>query len=452
MHSRRQKFRTFLSATFGMVSALLTCAGQGANHHNSPQRAISLRLFAAIRKGDAATVKRILESGVSANSHEIMLTRPRAEKRSEGGKEYPGSSALRVACESGKVAIIRLLVEHGAPVNPRTSSESSPIMEAVEGRSTAAVRYLLEHGARANQMSEYGEPIIVYAVNGHDLDIVKLLLDRGADINAGKEKTLLMEAVSTAHGDMVKLLLARGADPNLRRHGTTALEIAEPEYEPDIVDMLRTAGARGRTKIQLERAEARQKRTTLPAPVTLPVRPAAIRSVKRRAEAEDYAVIAAIVRDILTRKDEQNPFDKQSGAKIVVNDTTFYQNGDWDEQIEVNLSDDQANEITLAMRENLLNRNRQPARFDHARFRENSVVGMTGANVDKTFGRFGFGSANTPYRGWIACCLPGYSRKRDAAVVSFHFGPTSHGSSGVCFLVRTKGTWRVKWISCVYYA
>jgi len=70
----------------------------------------------------------MLESGVSANSQEIMLTRPRAEKHTEGGKEYPGSSALRVACESGKVAIIRLLVEHGAPVNPRADSEPYPMM------------------------------------------------------------------------------------------------------------------------------------------------------------------------------------------------------------------------------------------------------------------------------------------------------------------------------------
>src|ERR1051326_4528452 len=97
MNSRRKKCRYSMSATFGLACTLLACVGADADHHNSPQRAISLRLFAAIRKGDAATVKRMLDSGVSANFHEIMLTRPRAEKHTEGGKEYPGKSAMMVA-------------------------------------------------------------------------------------------------------------------------------------------------------------------------------------------------------------------------------------------------------------------------------------------------------------------------------------------------------------------
>gem|GEM_PF-1690774 len=438
-----------MSVTFGLACALLACVRAVADHPNSPQRAISLRLFAAIRQGDAATVKRMLDSGVSANSHEIMLTRPRAEKHTEGGKEYPGSSAIMIACESGNVVIMGLLIQHGAPINPGASSEPSPIMEAVEGRHADAVRYLLEHGARANQISEYGEPIIVYAVNQSDSDTIKLLLDHGADINAGKEKTLLMEAVSSSSSDVVKLLLERGADPNLRRNGTTALEIAVQGYDDKIVDELRAAGARGRTKIQLQRTADRQKRTMLPDHATSQVRTAATTPVTRRAEADDYAVIAAMVRDMLTNKNKESPFYERSGAKIVVNDSTRCQDGYWDDQIEYHLSDDQANEITLAMRENLLSRNRQPALFDHARFRENGIVVMTEANVNKTFQWFG--SSSQPYRGWLACYLPGYSRKRDAAVVPFNLGPTEHGASGVCFLVRTKGTWRVKWVSCAYY-
>ena len=450
MNSRREKYRYAMSAALGLACVLSAGVRAVADHQNSPHRTLSLRFFAAIRKGDAASVKRMLDRGVSAHSHEIMLTRPRAETHTEGGKEYPGSSAIMIACESGNVAILGLLVKHGAPVNPPTTSGSSPIMAAVEGRSTDAVRYLLDHGARANQIGDYGEPVIVYAISRDDTATVKLLLDRGADINAGKEKTLLMEAVSYSSPDVVKLLLERGADPNLRRNGTTALEIAEQGYDDKIVDALRAVGARGHTKIQLQRIEDRRKRTTLPENAASQVHTAATKPVTRRAEAEDYAVIAAMVRDMLTSKNEESPFYRGSGGKIVVNDTTRYQTGYWDEQIEPNLSDDQANEITLAMRENMLSRNRQPALFDHNEFRENGVVAMTDANVHKTFDLSG--SSSNSYRGWIACYLPGYSRKRDAAVVPFSFGPTSHGSSGVCFLVRANGTWRVKWVSYVSYA
>src|SRR5262249_9719866 len=105
MNTQRIKWRYSMSAAFGFAFALLACVRAVADHHNSPQRAISLRFFAAIRKGDAAAVKRMLDSGVSANSHEIMLTRPRVEKHTEGGKEYPGRSAIVIACESGNVAI-----------------------------------------------------------------------------------------------------------------------------------------------------------------------------------------------------------------------------------------------------------------------------------------------------------------------------------------------------------
>jgi hypothetical protein len=449
MNSRRQKYRCAMAAALGFACALSAGVRAVADHHNSPQRTISLRLFAALRKGDTAAVRRMLHHGVSANSHEIMLTRPRTEKHAEGGKEYPGSSAILVACESGNVAIIELLIKHGAPVNPPTDSERFPIMAAVESRSADAVRYLLDHGARANQRNEYGEPVIIYAANRDDVAIVKLLLDRGADINGGKEKTLLMEAVSSSSAAVVKLLLKRGVDPNLRRNGTTALEIAEQGYDATIVDALRAAGARGRTKIRLQRTEDRRKRTTLPEHAASQARTAAPKPVTRRAAAEDYAVITAMVRDMLTSKNIETPLYQKSGGKIVVSDTTYSHDGYGDEDIERNLSDDQANEITLAMRENLLNRNRQPALFDHTRFRENGVVIMTVSNLNQTFDMYR--SQSTSYRGWIGCYLPGYSRKRDAAVVPFSFGPTPHRSAGVCFLVRVKGMWRVKWVSRIYY-
>jgi len=438
-----------LSATFGFAFALLACVRAVADHHNSPQRAISLRLFAAIRKGDAAAVKRMLESGVSANSHEIMLTRPNVATHSEGGKEYPGASAIMVACESGNVTVLRLLVEHGAPVNPRTPSEDSPIMQAVGRRNTAAVRYLLEHGASANQTDQDGQPIIIAAA-WNDLDTIKVLLDHGADINAGKENTLLMEAVSASSTDVVKLLLKRGVDPNLRRNGTTALEIAEQRGDDEIADALRDAGARGRTKIQMQRSESRQHRNTLPA-YSLPAPKTPTKPVTRRTEADDYAIITAIARDMLTRKNKENPFYKVSGNKIVLSDSTFGRNESWYDYMEYLLSDDQANEIKLAMRENLLSRNRQPARFDHTRFREKGLVTMTESNVEKIFGPFRsrniFRSAPPPYRGWFACNLPGYSRKRVTAVVPFRCGPEGFGTTGVCFLVRSKGTWRVKWVT-----
>jgi len=90
-------------------------------------------------------------------------------------------------------------------------------------------------------------------------DVIRLLLKAGANVNARRDdgSTVLMRAVSSYKLSDCKLLLASGADVNAKNSlGRTTLAVLEnrialarrsgelvPEYVPDIVELLKQAGA-----------------------------------------------------------------------------------------------------------------------------------------------------------------------------------------------------------------
>jgi ankyrin repeat protein len=88
-------------------------------------------------------------------------------------------------------------------------------------------------------------PIWGAAFSGYD-DEVRFLLERGADVNAKTNfgSSPLMAASFAGHDSTVRLLLSHGADVNADRDGDTPLTYARNRHHPDIVALLRQAGAR----------------------------------------------------------------------------------------------------------------------------------------------------------------------------------------------------------------
>ena len=88
-------------------------------------------------------------------------------------------------------------------------------------------------------------PIWGAAFGGYD-DEVRFLLDRGADLNAKTNfgSSALMAASFAGHDSTVRLLLSHGADVNADRDGDTPLTYARDRHHPEIVALLRQAGAR----------------------------------------------------------------------------------------------------------------------------------------------------------------------------------------------------------------
>ncbi|KAI4718290.1 purine and uridine phosphorylase [Aureobasidium sp. EXF-10727] len=112
---------------------------------------------------------------------------------------------LSKAAESGREAIVSMLVEAGADVNSSEADQPAIRVATRYGHATI-VRMLLEHGADINR----GEPLCAAAMAGHET-IVRVLLEHGADVNTGNP---LYYAVEFDRETITRILLEHGADPN----------------------------------------------------------------------------------------------------------------------------------------------------------------------------------------------------------------------------------------------
>ncbi|KAI1130000.1 hypothetical protein F5Y10DRAFT_138615 [Nemania abortiva] len=92
--------------------------------------------------------------------------------------------ALQKVAARGKLSIVRLLIEHGADVNPKRDAEIPALVKAAESGNVAVVAELLAHNADPNARNRLGQTaLFVAAIKGHD-KVVEKLVDHRADINA----------------------------------------------------------------------------------------------------------------------------------------------------------------------------------------------------------------------------------------------------------------------------
>ena len=186
------------------------------------------------------------------------------------GLTLKGATLLHVAAEYGELEAMRLLLNHGADANAISEIDSEGVggCSAVFHSATQfrdfgleATRLLIEKGANlsisAKLPSSYekpGEFVTVtplgyaarfpYHFNEHGVSeyegTIQLLIRSGApagDVYAASRLGLLNELTD---------LLNSGHDPNLAHPlGETALEAAEAKGYSKVVELLRSAGARG---------------------------------------------------------------------------------------------------------------------------------------------------------------------------------------------------------------
>ncbi len=226
---RRQAVLTALTPLVGsivLVAALLWPTGKS--------------LLTAIRDDNVAKVRWVLRSGVDANTPEYW-----------GWHHLRGSYAITLAARHGNVEVIRLLLDHGAKIDP--PEDSGPLLSAATQGHLEAVELLLQAGANVNQLFGSGRmkrtAFSAAAVNGH-FDVADLLVASGANPNLGdvsfagsssdisrlrylaKRNVNLQECLISAarSGNVqgVKFLLGIGCDANYQTHsGETALKVVE---------------------------------------------------------------------------------------------------------------------------------------------------------------------------------------------------------------------------------
>jgi ankyrin len=250
----------------GMVTAIVSQGRSGPTKGQSDCDEYPKLLLAA--QGDSLEkVTALLDAGLSPNA-----------------KDRLGWTALHWAACHGDEALVRLLLARGADINVRTASEfdppdarssvsdecplKTPLFAAAAGGRLAVARLLLDHGADLKLNDPwYGTALHRAAAEG-EVKVAKLLLERGADPNARtKEGETPLHWTVRHHGEphwrmqglwdnvpvkkgpvdaapMTDLLAAHGAGLNAQdAKGWTALHWAVLHGQTSLATLLIQQGA-----------------------------------------------------------------------------------------------------------------------------------------------------------------------------------------------------------------
>ena len=154
----------------------------------------------AVRRGDLAKVKLLLQHGANPN-----IT------------SQSGSNSLYFAAQSGHASVIDLLLQYGVEVNQSNSAGLTPLMMQCLLRTAypACVQHLIDGGAKINLQDYQGATALMYAAFCGSPTLTLLhLLNNGALVNmqtlAGE--TALTLAIQSNSHKAIPILISHGAD------------------------------------------------------------------------------------------------------------------------------------------------------------------------------------------------------------------------------------------------
>jgi uncharacterized protein len=214
-------------------------------------------LFTAIRAGDAAAVRTLLDTDPAlADTKNAQGQSPVLAAVYSGRTEIRdlfiargATLELHEAAPAGQLNRVKELVERDPGAAKSNSPDGFPViaLAATFGHLLVA-RYLFEKGADVNAAATNGtgyNALTGSVTSGHQ-EIVAWLLENGANPNYryGPGYSPLLAAAANGHLEIVKLLLQHGADPQAKANdGKTAILIAEERKHPEIAAFLRTRAA-----------------------------------------------------------------------------------------------------------------------------------------------------------------------------------------------------------------
>ncbi len=168
----------------------------------SAAQAADTPLIEAVRGGDAAAVRTLLDRGADADA-----------------RAADGATALHWAAYADDLASVELLIAAGADVVARNRAGVTPLSLAAATADAALVARLIEAGADPDGRLPGGETPLMMAARTGRVEVLAVLLDRGAAVDAAEDlrgTTALMWAAANERPGAVRLLVERGADVSAR--------------------------------------------------------------------------------------------------------------------------------------------------------------------------------------------------------------------------------------------
>ncbi|KAJ9263074.1 hypothetical protein DTO195F2_3052 [Paecilomyces variotii] len=158
-------------------------------------------LMQEIAEGDEKSVLRLLQHGADVNAASPSNLTPLVFAAFAGhtqivnmlleygahieAREHKANfAALNAATDNNNLAVVKLLVEKGAYIDPASLDGMTPLLLAVSKGNIEIAKFLIEHGANMNAQNDSGYTPLMLAIEKHETSIASELLRRGCDVNA----------------------------------------------------------------------------------------------------------------------------------------------------------------------------------------------------------------------------------------------------------------------------
>ncbi|VDI15764.1 Hypothetical predicted protein [Mytilus galloprovincialis] len=155
-----------------------------------------------------------------------------------------GITCLHEACETGQTRIVETLLEKGANINASTANGCTPLIVASNGGHTETVKILLQNGAEIDTRNSYGCTALFYACyNGH-MSTIELLVKKETNVKEDCTTYSLLAACLNGYAETASNLISKGANVKyIYSNGVTLLMMASFSGNAHLVDILLSNGA-----------------------------------------------------------------------------------------------------------------------------------------------------------------------------------------------------------------
>jgi len=157
------------------------------------------------------------------------------------------TSAMMRATETAQDRMLEMLLDAGAVVNYQFNPHGlTALITAARHHDVAVMRVLIAHGADPNLASDSRTPLM-QAVRSRNENALQLLIDKGADVDALHAASggfsALMLAARSGSWHMMNMLGAAGAQMDATNHaGISALSMAARAIRPEVQHIKRGEG------------------------------------------------------------------------------------------------------------------------------------------------------------------------------------------------------------------